>query len=71
MLDRNLFKGAIASAGYTQTRLAREVKMSNKTLSSRVTGKTSFSVDEIDEIGCVLNLSSNDKAKIFLSSISQ
>ena len=72
MLNRNLLKGAIVSKGLTQDKLADLIKMSANTLSSRMTGSSSFTVDEIDKICDVLDITSNDdKANIFLSCPSQ
>lgn len=72
MLNKNKFKGAVARAGMTQSRLARELKMSENTLSSRVTGKSSFTVDEVDSICLILSIQdAREKAEIFLAQTSQ
>lgn len=72
MLDRNKFKGAIARAGMTQNALAKRLEISNNTLSSRVTGKSSFSVEEVDSICKILKIEdAEEKAEIFLAQISQ
>lgn len=72
MLDRNKFKGAVARAGMTQNALAKRLEISNNTLSSRVTGKSSFSVDEVDSICKILKIEdAGEKAEIFLAQASQ
>lgn len=72
MLNKNLLKSVIVKNGYTQERLAEVIGMSANTLSSRITGASSFNVDEIDKICEVLGIvDNNEKADIFLSSISQ
>lgn len=72
MLNRNLLRGAIASAGYTQEKLAASLDMANCTLTSRMNGTTFFDLEEIDRI-CELLHIDDDKTKIaiFLSSPSQ
>lgn len=68
MLDRNKFKGAVARAGMTQNALAKEMGISNNTISSRVTGKSSFSVEEVDSICKILKIEdAEEKAEIFLA----
>lgn len=72
MLNRNRFKGAIAKAGMTQNALAKELRISENTMSSRVTGKSSFTVDEVDSICNILKISDpEEKAEIFLARSSQ
>lgn len=72
MLNKNLLRSAIVKKGYTQEKLAEIIGMSANTLSSRITGASSFNVDEIDKICEVLDIvDNNEKAAIFLSPISQ
>ena len=72
MLNRNLLKAAIVRSGYTQEALAKDIGISNNTLSSRMTGASCFNVDEIDKICNILNIRSNEeKCDIFLCSPSQ
>jgi len=72
MLNKNLLKSVIVKNGYTQEKLAELLGMSANTLSSRITGASSFNVDEIDKICEVLGIvDNNEKADIFLSPISQ
>ena len=70
----NRFKllGKIAEAGHTQKSLAEAIGMSETTLSSRITGKSSFNVDEVLAICDALHIEdSAEKAVIFLSEPSQ
>jgi len=72
MLNKNLFKAAMAKAGYTQERLAERIGVSSNTLSSRICGTSPFNTDEIDAICDVLGINRNsDKVDIFLASTSQ
>lgn len=72
MLNRNLLRSAIVKKGYTQQMLAEMLEMSENTLSSRMTGASSFNTDEIDKICDVLGIVDNrEKAEIFLSVRSQ
>lgn len=68
MLNKNLLRGVIISNGYTQERLARELKMANCTFTSRMNGTTFFNTEEIEKICKILNIT-DDKVKvdIFLS----
>lgn len=47
MINTNALKGAIVAAGHTQRSLARELKMSENTLGSKVNGKLDFTAGEI------------------------
>lgn len=72
MVDRNLLRGAIVSRGMTQESLARELKMSQNTLSAKILGRAFFNTDEIDRICEILNIANNEeKARIFLSNSSR
>lgn len=72
MLNKNLLRAAIARAGYTQEKLADRIGISANTISSRISGKSSFDTDEIDAICLALDINSNnEKANIFLASPSQ
>lgn len=55
MFAENEFKAALARKGYTQTRLAKEIGMSTKTLYLKMkTGK--FGCNEVERIMQVLDL---------------
>ena len=60
--------GNIVEKGLTQEKLAEKIGMSQNTMSSRICGRSSFRVDEVKKICCILGIeSSEEKAKIFLS----
>lgn len=72
MLNKNLLRSAIARNGYTQEMLAKMLGISANTLSSRMNGDSSFSIDEVDKICAILGIVSNsEKINIFLASESQ
>lgn len=65
-------KGKIVEAGYTQRALAAELGMSKNTLNNKITGKTSFNMDEAMRLCELLGIQDNaEKAQIFLSNPSQ
>lgn len=45
-MNRILFRGYLKSAGYTQTRLAAEVGMSNNSMSQKLLGRREFTASE-------------------------
>lgn len=64
----NRLKGKITEAGYTQRTLAQKLNMSKNTLNSKVNGKTSFNISEIEALCAILGITDNsEKAQIFLS----
>ena len=66
--NANTLKGRIIEKGLTQEKLAEKIGMSQNTMSSRICGRSSFRVDEVKKICCILGIeSSEEKAKIFLS----
>ena len=72
MLDRNLFRGAIARAGMTQESLAAAIGITGNTLSAKILGRSCFDTDEIDKICEVLSIVDNDeKVNIFLAPASR
>lgn len=71
-MNRMKLIGKIAERGYTQKSLAAEIGMSENTLGSRLNGKSSFNVDEVNSICEALDITDNlEKAAIFLSEASQ
>ena len=72
MLDKNLFRSAIARAGMTQDSLAAAIGISSNTLSAKILGRSYFDTEEIDKICNVLSIVDNDeKVNIFLASSSR
>jgi len=72
MLNENMLRGAIASAGLTQYGLAECIGMSKNTLSSKMNGRGCFDTKQIDLICEVLGIDDDiTKARIFLAGSSQ
>lgn len=72
MLDKNKFRGAVASAGLTHYELAERMGISKNTLSSKVNGKGSFDIKQIDSICDILGIDDVfERAQIFLAKMSQ
>ena len=71
LLNVKKLLGRMVEKGYTQRKLAKAIDMSENTMSSRITLKTSFNIDEIERICNVLGIVDNsDKIEIFLFSSS-
>jgi DNA-binding XRE family transcriptional regulator len=64
MIDANKLRGAITSAGYTQTSLAAQLGISGNTLSAKI-NKGVFLSTEISEIIRILNI--KDPMPIFFA----
>lgn len=72
MVNTNVFLGLMKIAGYSQKSLAKEIGMSENTMSLKVNNKAVFNTDEIEAICCALNISDDaQKSNIFLFSLSQ
>lgn len=60
-------KAAIVEAGYTQQSLAEKLKMSPNTLSFKISGKSTFDIEEATKICSILGIEDGEKkAAIFL-----
>ena len=67
MINTNLLRSKLVACGYTQESLARTMKMSKNTLSAKITGKSSFSLDEVLDLCDLLHIESDrEKCEIFL-----
>ena len=67
MVNTLKLKAAITEAGYTQSTLANELKISPTTLSLKVIGKAKFDIDEATKICQILGIADGEKrADIFL-----
>ena len=67
-MNSKKLRARMIEAGYTQRALARAIGKSENTLSSKMTGKTPFTTDEVLTICDCLNIMDNcEKAQIFLS----
>ncbi len=66
MIDSKCLKRQIDKAGYTQNTLAKRIGVSKNTMSSKINGKSEFTIDNIERICKTLNISSKDELiKIF------
>lgn len=65
MLQPNLLKAAIVRAGLTQGEFARKIGISLNTMTSRMSGETSFSIDEVDLTKNVLSIDNSEIIAIF------
>jgi transcriptional regulator with XRE-family HTH domain len=70
MLKPNLLKAAIVRAGLTQGEFAKEIGISYNTLTSRMSGETSFSIDEVDKAKSALSMDNSEIIAIFFEDIS-
>ena len=67
-MQANILKGKIVAAGYTQRSLSKKLDMSENTLSSKLNGKSAFTMDEVIHLCDLLSIVDNEeKAYIFLS----
>ena len=68
MMKVNLIRSRLALRNMTQKDLARQIGISRNTMSSRMTGKSSFTLEEVDRICEILGIRDKAEAKeIFLS----
>lgn len=66
-MDREKFRAAMLSAGYTQAKLAKEANMSPNTLSAKLRGKSRICIDEVHLLCGLVGIKSlSKKAEIFL-----
>lgn len=67
-MNANLLKGKIVAAGMTQYELADKLGISRNTMTSRLSGRSSFTLEEVKLICQLLPISDNaEKVDIFLS----
>ena len=68
MVQTNLLKGKIVMSGISRKELAKKIHMSESTLSDKINGKRSFTVDEVERLCEILGIvSSDEKVSIFLA----
>lgn len=68
MVNSRMLKAAIIAAGYTQATLAERLNISANSLSSKITGKTKFDIEEATTICNILNIRDDEqKVNIFLA----
>lgn len=68
MVQTNLLKGKIVMSGISRRELAKMIHMSESTLSDKINGKRSFTIDEVELLCDILDIKSSDeKVSIFLA----
>ncbi len=67
-MNTNLLRGKIVASGMTQYKIAELLHMSKNTLSNKVQGHTSFTLEEVNQLCELLHIEDNtEKAEIFLT----
>lgn len=66
MVNTNKLKGKMRECGITQSFMASELNVTEKTMNTKI-NKGIFKTDEIDKIMSVLNLSKEEAMKIFFA----
>lgn len=66
MFKPNLLKAAIVRAGFTQGEFAQKIGISQNTLYTRMSGETSFNIDEVDKARKILDMDNSEILAIFL-----
>ncbi len=68
IINKPMFKMALERAGYTQTKLAKEMGVSKNAINNKVNGRVGITVDEAIQMCKILGVEDNDeKVQIFLS----
>ena len=67
MFYPNLLKAAIVRAELTQGEFAEKIGISHNALTSRMYGKTKFTIDEVDRAKSVLSITNSDICDIFFA----
>ena len=68
MVNANLLKSEMVKNGYNQKKLSEALKISENSLSNKITGKAKFNLDEVEEICKVLQIENAEtKIAIFLA----
>lgn len=65
MTNKQMFQIALLKRNYTFDKLANEIDLSRQSMSYKVNNKRKFTETEINKIGSVLNLSTEEKENIF------
>lgn len=67
MFKPNLLKAAIVRAGFTQGEFAQKIGISQNTLYTRMSGETSFNIEEVDKARKVLDMDNSEILAIFFN----
>ena len=72
LVQTNLLKGRIVASGMNRADIAKQLRMSPSTLSDKINGKRSFTVDEAEALCAILRISIPEEiVAIFLAEPSQ
>lgn len=67
-MNSNLLRGKIVAAGLTQSKLAEQLHISKNTMTNKVLGRTSFTLEEVNQLCTLLHINdSAEKVDIFLT----
>lgn len=67
-INKPMFKMVLERAGYTQTKLAKEMGISKNSLNNKVNGRVGITVAEASKMCKILGVDDNDeKVQIFLN----
>lgn len=68
MTNKTMFQIALVKRNYSFGKLAKEINLSRQSMSYKVNNLRKFTDREIESIGGVLNLTTEEKEKIFFDS---
>lgn len=72
MVQSNLLKAKIVASQISRKELAKRANISESTLSAKINGKRSFTLDEVEILCETLNINADsEKCEIFLHKASQ
>lgn len=71
LFQPNLLKAAIVRAGYTQGEFAEKIGVSFNTLTRKMSGVSSFNIDEVDKAREVLSIDNSEVCAIFFGTDSR
>lgn len=66
-INKDLLRGKTIAAGYTLSKLARDIGISEVTMYRKINGGSDFTRSEIGHIRMILGLSVDDADKIFFT----
>lgn len=65
-MNLNKLKGRIRESNKTYRECAKRIGISTASFNSKINGKSRFYIDELEELGNYLDMTGEEKAKIFL-----
>ena len=64
MVKINMLRSKMALHGMTQKKVAKQLGISANTMSSRMTGRSSFTLDEVDKLCDLLKIREDSEKKL-------